>query len=108
MHFSGAVWAPEKCQKARWVGELLDRWRSARQRIANHHIHRIVVRSLGPAGGHIPRHAIHILILSHQVESAVLGVLPEGLVEAEGHFVDGAVLAVGRSRVAIADASRPV
>ena len=41
-------------------------------------------------------------ILAHEVEGAELGVLPQGLVKAERAFLDGAVVAGGRSAVSIA------
>ena len=49
----------------------------------------------GCAGGkiHVPGIAREVRILAHEVDGAILGILPDGLVEAKSGLLDGAILA---------------
>ena len=61
------------------------------------------MRVLRSVEGHVPRVAEEIGKLNHEGKRAVSRVFPEGLVKSGGEFLGGAVLAVGRSGVAVAN-----
>ena len=61
------------------------------------------MRIPGCARGHIPRVAEEVRVLEDEAQRSVVRVLPEGCVEADGAFLDGPILAIGRLRIAVAD-----
>src|SRR5580693_8686158 len=60
----------------------------------------------GRAGGYKPRVAEHIGVLKHQLECAVFRVSPKCLRQSECWLVNPAVLAVGRTEIAVAHEDR--
>src|SRR5579871_713720 len=58
------------------------------------------------SAGDEPRIADQVGVLAHEVEGPPLGILPDGLVEAERDFLNGAVLPVSGPDVAVADQHR--
>src|SRR5580698_4078787 len=74
--------------------KTLEFWHTARQRVADVEVYGVVVRGRRRIRGDEPRRPRQVLILTNQIDSAVARVGPHGLVEAEGAFLNGAVLAV--------------
>src|ERR1035438_1026417 len=85
------------------IRELLDGRSAAGKRVAEVEVDGAVVGALaaGDVGGPVPRRAHQVFVLAHEVERAIPGVLPQGLVEAKTDFLDGAVLAIGGATVAV-------
>src|SRR5581483_3037882 len=76
------------------------------QRVTQVYINRIVVRRFRRVRSQEPRVTIQPLILTHQVHRSVTRIAPDRLVEAERDFLNGFVLAIRRSRVAVANQGR--
>src|SRR5580700_2868609 len=76
--------------------------RLARQRVPQVQEKQVVVRVPRRACGHVPWIAEQVRVLEDEAQRTVVGVLPKRLVETDGAFLDGPVLAVGGFRIAVA------
>src|SRR4029077_17124998 len=75
---------------------------TTRQGIAQVKEHHIQESISGGAGGHRPWITGEIRVLSYQVQRAVAGILPHGLVKAQRAFLNGSVLRCRTSDKSIA------
>src|SRR5690242_3463891 len=80
------------CQLLSTSGLSLQVWSATRKGVAQVEEHHIRKRLPRQAGGYRPRVAREIGILPHQVQCAVAGVFPHGLIEAQRAFVNDPVL----------------
>src|SRR5208337_5138315 len=76
--------------------DALEARHAARQRITDVEVDGAVVGSFG-AGADVPRVTRQVLILTDHIDRAVARIGPNGLIETEGDFLNGLVLAVRRT-----------
>src|SRR5450755_1771585 len=89
-------------------GLLSYRGRRTRQRIPQVNKHDVIVRVSWRSRGRIPWIAEQVGVLHHEIQGAIVRILPECLVETKGTLLDGPVLTIGRLWIAIADESKLV